>query len=434
MEENQQQLAQTGKDSEKGNRKNGKRNFVLGVINGMLFRASVPFVDETVIIPQFIKSLTANDIFVGLAVGFRHSLWFFPQIFVANVVSGKEKKNPTYIFWTFVRSAGLLMMTLSAFMVGAEHPGLLLALFLVSWGITYLAAGMAGVSFMDVVAKTIPPRKLGSMWGYRFFFGGILAIAFGFMVTAILKADSIGFPYNYGIIFGCGFVVMTVAMISWSMASEDPDKITRPKKPLGELFRECVSIFREDARFRSLFLYMAVFYICLPGASFFKFHAKNYGVLTENDDGWLLIAKITGMIITNFIWARFVNDENGEGCRKTMIWSCIISAILPAAVLVTMLEPFRGAAWYLMLFYFFLVGSVFGAWFMGSKSALIRIAPEGNRPVYLGLMNTALGPLFLATGALAGTVAEIVGYEVMFGVTIAAALVALVFACRVRGV
>ncbi|MHC4661984.1 MAG: MFS transporter [Planctomycetota bacterium] len=406
-----------------------RKNYILSIINGALFRGMAPFLDEHTIIPMLIRTLTTNNIFVGLAVGIRQAGWFIPQLFVANVVAGKRRKNPTYIFWGFVRVAALLGMVLSVLLSGAEHKTLMLVLFLSFWAMLQMSAGMAGVSFMDVVGKTVHPTKLGSMWGYRFFFGGLAALGFGVMAKYALTAYA--FPYNYAFLFSAALVIMTIAIGAWCISVEEPDKHIRPRKNLGGLLAEGFGILKSDRAFRSFYLTCIIHAFYNASSAFFIVYALINGIIGGALAAGLVIAKVFGTVVTTTLWSKMLKAGDAKSAVRVITIVCIVGGLLPWAVMLSVLPAVGNFSGYLFLFFYFLVGAMDAAWFMATKCGIIFITPEENRPIYLGLMSTLQGPVILALAFTTGMIAQAISFEAIFVLSTVSLMIALFFARRV---
>lgn len=411
-------------------RKRFRRNYLLGIVNGTMFRGSRIFIDEDTIIPIFIASLTQSKFLVGLAVGLRLSGWFFPQIFVANWVAAKERKNPTYVAWGAVRVASILAIVLSVWLIGAGSPTLLLTLFMVFWGMLYFSAGMTGVSFVEVVAKTIPIHKLGSFYGYRLFFAGAVSLGSGFLITRIQAAYD--YPVDFAVIFMIAFFMITAGITSWSLASEQRDIDVRPKKPLPEHLREGAGIFREDSQFRALFGYKAAFFLWNAGVPFFILFAMEQVEGIGDYKGQFAMTKVIGLSLANILWAKMSNSERWGRCRGILTWVSVMAIALPPAVLLLSLPALSGAALPLLFVVFFFIGAVQSGMVLGYMNMLIRMSPADRRPLYVGLMNSLLGPVILGLALLGGGIVELLSFEVMFAVSSGAAVLSLVCVRRMK--
>jgi hypothetical protein len=62
---------------------------------------------------------------------------------------------------------------------------------------------------------------------------------------------------------------------------------------------------------------------------------------------------------------------------------------------------------------------------------MLDLAPESERPTYLGFMNTFLAPVMLLA-AVGGLVVEITSYETLFAIALAASILAFAFGIQLE--
>jgi len=55
-----------------------KRNFILGVINGVFFIFSEALIDPTLVLSTFVNTITNSPLLVGLVVPLRDGYWALP--------------------------------------------------------------------------------------------------------------------------------------------------------------------------------------------------------------------------------------------------------------------------------------------------------------------------------------------------------------------
>jgi hypothetical protein len=410
-----------------------RRNYRLGLVNGALFRASQPLLDHYTIIPVFIGALTPANFIVGLAVGLRLAGRRIPQMFIANTLTAKERKNPTYITAGFLRIAALAGMALTIWLAGFADPALLLVLFLVFWTAFYFFAGLSHVPFVDVIAKTVPIEKISRLWAYRMFFGGILAVGSGFMVKGIQSVFD--FPTDFAVIFTIATVIVTSAIVIWFFALEQKDKVVREKKPLPEHFRECVGILRNDGQFRALFAFRSLIMVWFAGGAPFIIRYAQARLEVDMDYlGYFVAVQTFGLLSSNLLWARMSNSDRMGRCRGVLIGAGAIALVTHPAAMLLSLPALESLVLPLLFVIFFLVGAARSGIILGFMNSLIRISPAETRPIYLGVMNTFLVPAVLAIAFTSGAIVDILSFEVMFALSSAAAFVSVLAARRLRAV
>ena len=84
-------------------RRHFKRNFFLGVSNGVLFHFAWAFTGTSTVLPLFISRLTPSEILIGLASTLEALGWFLPQIAIAAMTLHRRRQLPVYIRAAFLR-------------------------------------------------------------------------------------------------------------------------------------------------------------------------------------------------------------------------------------------------------------------------------------------------------------------------------------------
>ena len=203
------------------------RTFLLGVTNGVLFNLAEALIGGTTVLPLFISELTASKVLIGLSGTMGNAGWLMPQLVVANLIQHLKHKKPVYVWAGVVRIICIWAIALMVALLVGSRAGLFLVLFFILYSIYTLAAGVAGIPFMDIVAKAVPSTRRGTFFGARLFFGGIASALAGLFVRNVLASRS--FPSNYTVLFLTASAVITVAIISFCLASE-PEAVSRERR------------------------------------------------------------------------------------------------------------------------------------------------------------------------------------------------------------
>lgn len=398
--------------------RHARRNFNLGVVNGALYTVFETITSGSMVLPLFVSQLTQSPLLIGLVQPIVQSGWFLPQFLLSSYVQRRPRKQIFYHIGVVTRVGVWALIVLAIFGLG-NNPPLLLAVFLVLLVMFSLSSGIGGLSFMDIVAKTVPPRRRGQYFGARNLFGGILAFGAGFAVKAILgETERFPFPSNFGILFGLAWILMSIALISFSLVIEPDGPASEEKVSLREQLARAWQLPRRDPDYRR-FLFMRMSLIAAEMATpFYIIYAEQGLNLPPSIVGIYLSVSSAAGILSNVAWSR-ISDRRSN---KLLMQLCI--AVGAAAPLLALLAPT------LLLVLpagvvangFVLVFIAFGAYVaganIGNMNLILEIAPPAERPLYLGLSNTLLGIMWFLTG-LGGVVAEFAGLQVLFALALA---------------
>jgi MFS family permease len=393
-----------------------KRNFFLGVTNGILFNFAWAFTSGSTILPLFVSKLTSSSILVGLASTLEAVGWALPQMAVAAVTLHQKNQMPIYIKMAFLRGVAFSLFAFLVFFSKTVNPSYLLITFFFLFSIYAFGGGVSGVSFTDVVAKTIPANKRGSFFGMRMFFGGGLAALSGILIERILRVYR--FPRNFGILFLIAAVLILFALLSFSLVKE-PSVVMRPQKgTFRENLRLGFGVLKKDRNFRMLFWTRIAIGSYVLGLPFYIIFARKFLSIPTSTAGLFLSVQMVGYLSSNILWGRLSNNKSN---RLVLMLSAICSAISPFLLLLNLLTKipiyFYGAI-------FFFLGATMSGIDMGYTNYLLEIAPEDKRPIYVGFMNTIIGPtIFLS--AVGGLIIQVSSFAFLYSLTLLMGMVSI---------
>jgi len=286
----------------------------------------------------------------------------------------------------------------------AAYPGWLLASFVLGMLVNALASGIAGLPWMEVIAKVVPARERPGFFAARNVVGGLLALLAGLVVRQILASD-LEFPYDYTLIFVLGLVFYTVGYAVFGYVDEPPDPPRERARFRSEL-RGLPATVRGDPAFSALVaLRLTVTLAALADPFFTVYALRVIGVKPATIGGFLIVIGIVGPL-SNAVWGRVASRF---GSRRIIRLALAFSMLAP---LVALLMP-RGAG--LAYALVFALAAIGGAGLnMGNTNYLLAIAPADARSRYIGVLNTLVGLASFAP-VLGGRLADALGYTPVFG-------------------
>jgi MFS family permease len=403
--------------------KHFRRNYLLGIGNGVFFNLAGAFLNLSTVLPAFVAHLSRSPILIGLAGSLEPAGWFLPQLFTGHLVEHRVRKKPVYIQMAFVRVGTLAALAITPLLLRESAPTVLLLAFFLLYSLYSLAGGVAGMAFFDIVGKAIPSRKRGTMWAWRLFLGGIAAALAGLLVSDLLARYP--FPVNYAIIFWCGTAAVAVGTIIFSFAVEPVEPVRKEKRTFRAYLGEGNAIFRNDSDFRSLLATRVMLGVAtMAGPFFIVFGIERLG-FSEESAGLFLTVQMLGLILSNLLWGWM---SNHRGSRLILQTISLGSLIMPS---VPVLLSFVALPRLTYLLVFFVLGASVSGTRIGHANALLDIAPPLSRPTYLGLMNTLIAPS-LVFPVIGGFIVSATSYHVLFLLSGVGAVLAFLQASRLR--
>ncbi|MEP7217270.1 MAG: MFS transporter [Bacteroidota bacterium] len=405
-------------EEETGGDPDFRRNFALGVANGVLYNNGLSFFNRTTIIPVFMASLGAPSILISLTALFEALGWHLPQLIASKYIVHKPRKMALYGWAAVIRVGGLLVAT-GAACIAASSPGLALILFVLGYGIFSIAGGFAGLVFMEIVAKTCPKERRGSYFGLRAIFSGLVGLYLGVNVIKPVFADW-GYPYTFMIAFGAGTLLIAGSFYLFTRQREPLQGDLPPERSMRAQFSTALALLAANRPFRRFVLFRGLMMLWFAGIPYYMLFARERLGASEAEMGTFISWEFAGLIVANLLWSYL---SNNLGNRILLIIACALGVLVSAAVLGYAIGLFGLPAWTFGAI-FFASAAVDSGVGTGGINYALEIIPEGERPTYIGLMNTLLA-MALGLAAIAGGLRDLIGYIGLYVMTGGVALIAL---------
>lgn len=396
-------------------------SFILGVLNGVLFNMAEALIGGTTVLPIFISKLTESKVLIGLAGTMGNAGWFMPQLLVASQIEHVRRKMPLYISSGFVRVGAMWAIAILVALAGHVSTAALLAGFFILYATYSLGGGVAGIPFMDIVAKTVPAERRGTYFGARFAIGGVCAALSGIFVRDILRSRE--FPASFTILFTVAAVIVTAAVVSFCLVKEPTGPTPEHRVPFREFIRRGPFLLKNVRSYRLLLLVRVLLGVWGMALPFYVIFARDRLGITSGDVGTLLVIQMAGAFFSNFLWGYLSNHIGNKIVLE------MVSATSIVCPLIALAAALWSPAWPLLCFavVFFLIGMAWSGVSLGYNNYVLEVSPAAERPTYLGFMNTYLSPVLLLS-AVGGLIIDKTSYEALFVISAASALAALVFA------
>ena len=393
-----------------------RRNFALGVLNGTTFQFAEALIDPPLVLTWFVSQLTHSNLLIGLVAPMGDAGWFLPQIFVSTRIQRLPLKMPDYVLSTAIRTAVWLLLAATVWLV--DDPLILLVAFFVMYAVARLASGLAGLTFFDIVAKTIPTRRRGYFFAWRQLTGGLLALGSGWIVKTLLNHPALPFPRDHAVLFLLYTVVMAMGMGAFSLIREPPGTALPPPVTMREQLGLAGRLLHTDRIYRRYLaarLALGLAGIALP---FYGIYARRALGAPDGMVGIYIATRVTATLLFNLPWGR-LSDRRGNQLVMRLVslgGGATAGLALALAGAVWLLRP--QGAWlpYLALPVFFLDGTMRPAYVLVDSNFLLELVPETERARYLGLSNTLIGLVVLLCG-LGGLVVDGVGFAGLFAMS-----------------
>lgn len=399
-----------------------RKNFILGVMQGLFLHAGSPFIHATTILPTFLFALSGSHALCGFVLTIKRFSQIFPQLWGARYINEMQYKKSILIGVAAFRSACWAVIAGAALIWGASNPVLFIGIFFVFLTLFYVTGGIGLVAFNDFTQKVIHQAERGAFFGWRGFLGGASAVATALVARWVLSSrDLFPHPLDHATLFllaslFIGFQVFCVLPID-----EPPNNISSGRVPLKDYIKELSGILRSYSWFRTLVLVKLFLGGALLATPFYVVYATDaldqplaaVGTYTLI----IMLAKASG----DLLWGKLA-DRFGHGF--------VLIVVGFASILPHLLAFFSGIFHPLLMYgVFFSLGLIFDSKDMLVRNYLLEQSPEDRVPVFSALLNTLSVPImvFPLIGALT---IRLAGYQALFLSAMAVTLVGIIAAIR----
>jgi len=397
-------------------KKDQNKNFLLGILNGTIFKFAISFYNPNTVLPLFVSFFTSSKLLIGSISTITNFSFLAPQLFVANLIGHWSKKKSFYILGAFFRITSWFTILILTYFYALKKPSLVLISFFLLYSIACLGAGISQISFLDIVSKIVRPTKRGKFFSLRHFFGGILGMGGGVIVRYILSDEkNFPFPLNFSLLFFLAFILIFISLSLFILIKEPPSS-TKPSQrtPFIQYLRNVPHILNKDKNYRLFLIARLLLSSGVIAIPFYIIYAKDVLRIPEEAAGIFISSQALGGIISTLFWG-FLSDRYGN--KIVMQLSGILGLLVPLLALASRVlgflfyNPDIFVIYYSFIFLF--LGMNISGNFIGQTNLLLEVSPEEFKSTYIGIVNT-LSAVVMLLPLLGGIIIEKISYSINF--------------------
>ncbi len=409
--------------------KNYRRNFWCLVTDFSCFGIAMAFFSPGTVIPSFLTELGASTATIGLISTLQRACWLLPQLIAARYMANRPYKKPAILLAAGSGRSLLFFLAGLIWATGARPAGLIIALVAFIISIFWICDGLASLSWFDLFSKTIPVNRRGRLISTGQVVAGLFSFLAGFAVEWILGERGLPYPNNYALLFLIAFGMLAISFVAISQIVEPPGVTAGDTPSWGDYLPQLWRILKTDHAFRNYTIVRQLFNLSNLAGPFYMTFALDVLRLPSHVAGRYTSIGVVGSILAA-IFFGWVNERHGT--KRTLLYSIGVTALIPTAALVvprvlggTMLGWAYGIV-------FFAVNASMSSFMPGWTAYVLELAPEAERPAYVGLNNTINGISTLFS-TLGGLILQWTGnnYGLLFTLTAIATLTALPLSRRI---
>lgn len=395
--------------------RNFRYNFTVNVVDGAFFGFGLGFSSFVTIIPLFVSTLTESSVIIGFITSLHVVGWHLPQLLTANYVARLHRLKPFVMLmtinerWPFF---GLAVVAYIAAQIGAT-AALVLTLIMVL--IHSLGAGLTATAWQTMLSKVMTQQRLGMFYGAQSAAANLLAAVGAIVAGALLTGlDS---PMDFVLCFGIAGVMMVISGGFLAATREPVDEnapVVERRKP-KDFWRKLGQLLRENTNFRWFLTARVIAVFAWMAANFYTLYAVRHFDVDEQTLGVMTSLLLVSQTICSPIFG-WLGDHGGH--RRVFAVGILLMAL--GAVLAT-IAP--NVTWFYLIFC--LTGMSNAVQWTSTMGLTAEFGSDAERPYYIGLTNTIIGPAALIAPLFGGWLVDAVSFNAMFIVAGAAGLISM---------
>jgi MFS family permease len=397
-----------------------RRNLLVLLIDWMMYGSAMNFVSMTTVLPAFIMSLTDSKIAVGLVPTISVLGWNFFQLVSAGRIEMKKYKKPFLLRITPGERIPWLVVAFSTILLAGKDPFLTLLILYVSYITINVSAGLCTTAWLDIIAKTIPEEKRGFFFATANLISSVLGLASGIAVAFYM--NFFRYPINYFMCFLTAFILVFISWVDITFIDEPPSNVTGKPRSIREYVSKIPKIIKNDRNYMFYTVSGIVGSFGGMASSFYAAYAIDGFKAGGFEIGLFTSASVGTQILANILWG-YIQERYGH---KTVLVAGGVAGILATIIALLASSPSH------FLLVFALSGASFSSFMVSSFPILMEMAPEEDRPTYIGLNSALRAPFQAIAPLIAGVVVEKYGYPPAFLASTVFSTVSTVILARVR--
>ena len=400
--------------------KKARQTYLLAILHSLFAQLGMNVSHPSLVLSVLVRELGGSNTLVGSLPAIRFGVFSLPQFLVAGWLETRSHKARVVVTAEIGRLASYGAMAAVIYAGGLSHPAVTLVVFLLLFTFSRLSGGVGALARMDVIAQAVAPTRRASFFANRSLSGGLAAFGIGFLVSYVLDpAYGQPFPNSYVLLLVLSMCAFLAAGLAFGRIPEMPVSGTVRRRSLRAQLARAPGLLGGDPFLRRYLIVRFLLTMTRLAEPFYPVFALDILGAPASMVGFYLSASILARILSNVLWQWIDRSRGTLFLVKLSAWLTVVAPLMAAVVPWVMrsvgftVESNGLLPAYLFAVVFLIAGGSNSGRMIGLSAMLLNIAPDDQRPSFIGLVNTVLGFVnFLPI--LAGAIVDRVGFPPAF--------------------
>lgn len=399
---------------------NLRSNYIGNFVHGMLGMTGFRLINAPTFLPAYLHLVSGSNTVVGLGLALQQVGGIISPLLAGTSIEHRSKVMPTAVLLGSLARMAILGMALAGWFLKDRTLVVTLLMFIFLFGVFM---GAQRVAFSMLMAKVIPVRLRGRLQAWRNAVGGLIAalLAYG-SGKYLIGANVLG--NGYSTTFVLAFILTSAGLWFLQHQIREPEPPTmRTQSKLRDRIKDLPALISADHAY-GWFLLVQMFAASARIATpfYILFVAERMHV-----DGAVLgllsLAFLGADTVSNIVWG-YLGDRTGF---RLVLMLSIGAWIASTVLLLTLNQPVA------VFLAFFGLGAAQAGYMMASQTMILEFGHRDDLAMRIAISATAEGITATIGPLLGGAVADLMGYNVVFGASLgllASALILLIAVVR----
>ncbi len=372
--------------------------------HGFFLALTVSMLDLNTVFPALVTTLTESKIIFGALYSVMLGVPLIFNVIFSHYLKNKVYKKKYLLIGIYLRSAAFLGMAIFTYYLSENNPVMTIYSFFFFVFLFSVSAGFAGLSYSDIIAKSLNSDKRVHLYTIKQFFGSTAAFIGGLVIARIFSIG-IEYPVNYSISLLIGSGGLVIASLGFILLPEPKSIIVENKETLVKFIKRIPSILKKDNSFKLFIIVENLAGFSIMILPFYMLYAKERFNIDDSYIGIYLIVLTVGTIFSNIVWGLLAKKLNSKAIVRFCIALGGLNPLLAIYLGTTNPEYFA--------IIFFILGFMISGRKIGFEPYLLDIIPKTERVEYLGIRGS-LNILIVILPLVGAIIIRYFGFNVTF--------------------
>lgn len=395
---------------------NLRRNYIGNFVHGMLGMTGFRLINAPTFMPAYLHLVSGSNTVVGLGLALQQMGGIISPLVAGAAIEHRPKIMPMAIVLGSLGRLAILGMALTGWFLRDQAQVLTLLLFVFLFGVFM---GAQRVAFTLLMSRVIPISLRGRLQAWRNAVGGLIAAVLAYLSGKyLIGANVLGNGYATTFILAFFLTSAGLWFLQHQIREPVPPTIREPVR-MRDRMRDIPGLIAADRGYRWFLVMQMLATSARIATPFYILHVGATMHLDGATLGLLSLAYLGADTVSNIVWG-YLGDR--KGFRVVLVLAITIW-IASTLLLLTLHAPLA------VFVAFFGLGAAAAGYMMASQTMILEFGHRDDLSMRIGISATAEGVMATIGPLIGGAVADLLGYNVVFGASLgllAAALLTLI--------